>query len=305
VSKKSFTVAASVRSFGIVRMATQTGYKTLLGMGFAKPCSPGEANQRLKADLEQIEKQMRAEEEAKAASKALQQATKRPPGRPRKIFTVNQLLGAKTAPNKEAAVTEGSSTVDELQFGMGLRSGRRLSQDGIEGCPIQLDAEDKLELGVEGPNLGAGGKRVTDGAEGDGPPKKKVRRYVNWFIKDLWPAIEKILKETNFNTGEMVKLLKMRHLNPIPGQQYNGVIYENLSRQTVDSWMKTTFGGKKVPKDDVIYTVEEMRRLETSAQFKGRMSLNRGNKKALEGQAELERGALSSWYKGCETAVNQ
>lgn len=120
-----------------------------------------------------------------------------------------------------------------------------LSQDGTEGCAIQLNAEDKLELGVEGPDLGAGGKGVADGAEGDGPPKKKVRRYVNWFTKDLWPAIEKTLKETNFNTGETVKLLKMRHPNPIPGQQYNGRIYENLSRQTVDSWMKTTFEGKE------------------------------------------------------------
>jgi hypothetical protein len=51
----------------------------------------------------------------------------------------------------------------------------------------------------------------------------------------LWPAIEKTLKETNFHTGETMKLLRMRHPNPNPGQQYSGGVYEKLSKQTVDN----------------------------------------------------------------------
>jgi hypothetical protein len=63
------------------------------------------------------------------------------------------------------------------------------------------------------------------GAKSDEPPQKKVQRqpYVNWFTKDLWPAIEKTLKETNFHTGETVKLLRMRHPTQILGSSIVGV----------------------------------------------------------------------------------
>jgi hypothetical protein len=52
-------------------MATQAGggFKTLLSMGFAKPCSPGTAARRFKADLEETSRHMRAAEAAKAASR--------------------------------------------------------------------------------------------------------------------------------------------------------------------------------------------------------------------------------------------
>jgi hypothetical protein len=54
-------------------MAAQAsgGFKTLLSMGFAKPCSPGTAARRFKADLEETGRRMRAAEAAKVASKAL------------------------------------------------------------------------------------------------------------------------------------------------------------------------------------------------------------------------------------------
>jgi hypothetical protein len=105
----------------------------------------------------------------------------------------------------------------------------------------------------------------------------------------LWPAIEKTLKETNFHTGETVKILKMTHPNPNPGQQYSVGVYEKLSKQTVDSWLTTTVLGKKMLKQDVIKTVREMREfLGDSAEFKGRMSLNRGAERVLKGHEELE-----------------
>jgi hypothetical protein len=54
-------------------MATHAGggFKTLLSMGFAKPCSPGTAARRFKADLEETDRRMRATEATKASSKAL------------------------------------------------------------------------------------------------------------------------------------------------------------------------------------------------------------------------------------------
>ncbi len=118
--------------------------------------------------------------------------------------------------------------------------------------------------------------------------------YVNWFTKDLWPAIEKTLKGTNFHTGETVKLLRMRHPNPNPGQQYNGGVYEKLSRQTVDCWLTTTALGRKMLKEDVIKTVREMREFQgDSAEFKGRMSLNRGAERVLKGHEELEESLIN------------
>jgi hypothetical protein len=56
-----------------VRMAAQAGggFKTLLSMGFAKPCSLGTAARRFKADLEETSRRIRATEAVKAASKAL------------------------------------------------------------------------------------------------------------------------------------------------------------------------------------------------------------------------------------------
>jgi hypothetical protein len=75
-------------------MAAQAGggFKTLLSMGFAKPCSPGTAAHRFKADLEETGKRMRAAEAAKATSKALQEKPRRRRGRPRKSLTVSNVV---------------------------------------------------------------------------------------------------------------------------------------------------------------------------------------------------------------------
>jgi hypothetical protein len=72
-------------------MAAQAGggFKTLLSMGFAKPCSPGTAARRFKADLEETGRRMRAAEAAKAASKALQEKPRRRPGHPKKSLIVS------------------------------------------------------------------------------------------------------------------------------------------------------------------------------------------------------------------------
>ncbi len=86
-----------------------------------------------------------------------------------------------------------------------------------------------------------------------------------------------------------MKILKMTHPNPNPGQQYSVGVYEKLSKQTVDSWLTTTVLGKKMLKQDVIKTVREMREFQgDSAEFKGRMSLNRGAERVLKGHEELE-----------------
>jgi len=52
-------------------MAAQAsgGFKTLLSMGFAKPCSPGMAARRFKTDLEETGRRMRAAEAAKLCRK--------------------------------------------------------------------------------------------------------------------------------------------------------------------------------------------------------------------------------------------
>jgi hypothetical protein len=87
-------------------MAAQVGggFKTLLSMGFAKPCSPGTAARRFKADLEETDRRMRAAEAAKAASKALQEKLRRRPGRPRKSLTVSNILGFGTGSETDNAV---------------------------------------------------------------------------------------------------------------------------------------------------------------------------------------------------------
>jgi hypothetical protein len=235
-------------------------------MGFAKPCSPGTAARRFKADLEETGRRMRAAKVAKAASKALQEKPRRRPGRPKKSLTVSNALcfGAGSETDNAIAAKGGNIVILDPE-----------SVSGERGDPIELDgANQDGQPRVEDPALEAwgGGKDGSagggdkdgppqSGAKSDEPPQKKVRRqsYVNWFTKDLWPAIEKTLKETNFHTGETVKLLRMRHLNPNHGQQYSGGVYEKLSRQMVDSWLTTTALGRKMLKEDVIKTVREMR----------------------------------------------
>jgi hypothetical protein len=184
------------------------------------------------------------------------------------------------------------------------------SVSGERGDPIELDGENQDgQPRVEDPALEAGGGGKDGlawggdkdgprqfGAKSNEPPQKKVRQqpYVNWFTKDLWPAIEKMLKETNFHTGETVKLLRMRHPNPNPRQQYSGGVYEKLFRQTVDSWLTTMALGRKMLKEDVIKTVREMREFQgDSAEFKGRMSLNRGAERVLKGHKELEESLIN------------
>jgi hypothetical protein len=208
-------------------MAAQAGggFKTLLSMGFAKPCSPGTAARRFKADIEETGRRMRAAEAAKAASKALQEKPRRRPGRLRKSLTVSNVLGIGAGSGTDNAVAAKGGNIVILD---------PESASGERGDPIELDGENQDgQPRVEDPTLEAGGGGK-DGSAGGGdkdgprqsgaksnePPQKKVWRqpYVNWFTKDLWPAIEKTLKETNFHTGETVKLLKMRHPNPNPGQ---------------------------------------------------------------------------------------
>jgi hypothetical protein len=242
-------------------MAAQAGggFKTLLSMGFAKPSSPGTAANRFKADLEETGRRMRVAEATKVASKALQEKQKRRPGRPRKSLIVNNVLGfgAGSGTDNVVAAKGGNIVILDPE-----------SANGERGDPIELDGENQDgQPRVEDPALevGGGGKDGSarrgdkDGphqfrAKSDEPPQKKVRwqPYVKWFTKDLWPAIEKTLKETNFHTGETVKLLRMRHPNPNPGQQYSGGVYEKLSRQTVDSWLTTMALGRKMLKEDVI-----------------------------------------------------
>ncbi|CAM6018583.1 unnamed protein product [Sphagnum balticum] len=242
-------------------MAAQAsgGFKTLLFMGFVKPCFPGMAARRFKADLEETGRRMRAAEAAKAASKALQEKPRRRPGRPRKSLTVSNVLGigASSGIDNVVAAKGGNIVILDPE-----------SVSGERGDPIELDGENQdgqprvedpvLEAGEGGKDGSAGGGDKDGprqpGAKSDEPPQKKVQRqpYVNWFTKDLWPTIEKTLKETNFHTGETVKLLRMRHPNPNPGQQYSGGVYEKLSRQTVDSWLTTMALGRKMLKEDVI-----------------------------------------------------
>ncbi|CAM6013192.1 unnamed protein product [Sphagnum balticum] len=283
-------------------MAVQAGggFKTLLSMGFAKPCSPGTAARRFKADLEETGMHMCAAEAAKAASKALQEKSRRRPGCPRKSLIVSNVLG----------IGAGSGTVNAVA----AKGGNIVildpeSASGERGDPIELDGENQDgQPRVEDPALEGGGKDGSagrgdkdglrqSGAKSDEPPQKKVRRqpYVNWFTKDLWLAIEKTLKETNFHMGETVKLLKMRHPNPNPGQQYSGGVYEKLSKHTVDSWLTTTALGRKMLKEDAIKTVREMREFQgDSAEFKGRMSLNRGAEWVLKGTKSWKK-ASSIW----------
>jgi len=208
-------------------MAAQAsgGFKTLLSMGFAKPCSPGTAARRFKANLEETSRRMRVAKAAKAASKALQEKPRRRPGRPRKSLTVSNVLGfgAGSGTDNAGAAKGGNIVILDPELA-----------SGEKGDPIELDGENQdgqprvedpaFEARGGGKNGSAGGGDKDgprqSGAKSDEPPQKKVRRqpYVNWFTKDLWPTIEKTLKETNFHTGETVKLLRMRHPNPNPGQ---------------------------------------------------------------------------------------
>jgi hypothetical protein len=97
------------------------------------------------------------------------------------------------------------------------------------------------------------------------------------------------LKQTRFNTNEAVKLLKIKYPNPIPGQTSGGP-YDRLSRSTLDSWIVDLGPVRgKALKPDVERTVEVMGTYEPEEVFRGRMGLNRGNAKALEGQEELEK----------------
>lgn len=120
------------------------------------------------------------------------------------------------------------------------------------------------------------------------PAKKKRKPYVNWFTKELWDPIEAALKSTRFNSGETVKLLKLRYPNPIPGNTSGGP-YERLTRQSIDNWLTCSMGGKKGLKAEVIAAVREMRKYESAEEFGGRMALNRGKERALEGHEELEK----------------
>jgi len=169
-------------------MAAQAGggFKTLLSMGFAKPCSPGTAARRFKADLEETGRRMRAMEAAKTVSKALQEKPRRRPGRPRKSLTMSNVLGFGTGSGTDNAVAAKGGNIVILD--PELASGER-------GDPIELDGENQDDQPrVEDPALEAGGGGKVgsagggdkdgprqSGAKSDEPPQKKVRRqpYVN------------------------------------------------------------------------------------------------------------------------------
>jgi hypothetical protein len=117
-------------------MAAQAGggFKTLLSMGFAKPCFPGTATRRFKADLEEIGRRMCAAEAAKAASKALQEKPRRRPGRPKKSLTVNNVLGfgASSGTDNTVATKGGNIVILDPE-----------SASGERGDPIELDRENQ------------------------------------------------------------------------------------------------------------------------------------------------------------------
>jgi hypothetical protein len=132
-------------------MAVQAGggFKTFLSIGFAKPCSPGTAARRFKADLEETGRRMRAAETAKAASKALQEKSKRRPGRPRKSLTVSNVLGfgAGSGTNNAVAAKGGNIVILDPE-----------SASGEKGDPIELDGENQDgQPRVEDPALEARG----------------------------------------------------------------------------------------------------------------------------------------------------
>ncbi len=62
----------------------------------------------------------------------------------------------------------------------------------------------------------------------------------------------------------------------------------------MDNWLTTMALGRKMLKEDVIKTVREMREFQgDSAEFKGRMSLNRGAERVLKGHKELEESLIN------------
>jgi len=115
-------------------MAAQAGggFKTLLSMGFAKPCSSGMAARKFKADLEETGRHMRAAETAKAASKALQEKPRRRPGRPRKSLTVSNVLGFGASSGTDNAIAAKGGNIVILDPD---------SASGEKGDPIELDEE--------------------------------------------------------------------------------------------------------------------------------------------------------------------
>ncbi|CAK9200353.1 unnamed protein product [Sphagnum troendelagicum] len=140
-------------------MAAQAGggFKTLLSMGFAKPCSPRTAARRFKVDLEEIGRCMRAAEAAKATSKTLQEKPRRRPGCPKKSLTVSNVLGfgAGSETDNVVATKGGNIVILDPE-----------STSGERGDPIELDGENQDgQPRVEDPALEAegGGK---DGSAG-------------------------------------------------------------------------------------------------------------------------------------------
>ncbi len=144
-----------------MRMAAQVGggFKTLLSMGFAKPCSPGTAAHRFKVDLEETGRRMHAMEATKAASKALQEKPRRRPGRPRKSLTVSNVLGFGAGSGTDNAVAAKGGNIVILD---------PESASGERGDPIELDGDNQDgQPRVEDPTLEAGGGGK-DGSAGGG-----------------------------------------------------------------------------------------------------------------------------------------
>jgi hypothetical protein len=135
------------------------GFKTLLFMGFTKPCSPGTTARRFKTDLEETGRRMRAAEAVKIKSKALQEKQRRRPGRPRKNLTVSNALGFGAAFGTDNVVATKGGNIVILD---------PESASGERGDPIELDGENQDgQPRVEDPALevGDGGK---DGSAGGG-----------------------------------------------------------------------------------------------------------------------------------------
>jgi hypothetical protein len=141
-------------------MAAQAGggFKTLLSMGFAKPCSPGTAARRFKVDLEETGRRMRAAEAAKATSKALQEKPRRRPRRPRKSLTVSNVLGIRAGSGTENTVVAKGGNIIILD---------PESASGERGDPIELDRENQDgQPRVEDPALEVGGGGKDGSARG-------------------------------------------------------------------------------------------------------------------------------------------
>jgi hypothetical protein len=108
--------------------------------------------------------------------------------------------------------------------------------------PVQASGQQPAtQNGGEQRDVAAAEETGVDASEKPPPAKKKRGSYTNWFVPDLWPFIEQVVKQHPKSLYEA--LFSLQHIRK-PG--WVGNPFDNLTINTLKGWFEKDVTGRFV-----------------------------------------------------------